>query len=83
MQSIALKMKDELESQYKNLKALNSWAILVGYDGGRKSTSRFANVNDYIPGMFQQIDRMPMRRREIKEQQQAGISCELALTSGA
>lgn len=63
---------------------MESWAILVGYDGYRKNTYQSTNVIDFVPGMFHQIDRMPMRRGEITHQQQLVITCDSNsyLTSG-
>ena len=75
-QSIAQGLKQNLEGKYSNLRSMPSWAILVGYDGYRKNTYQSTNVNDFAPGMFRQIDGMPMRRGEMAQQQRKGITCD-------
>jgi len=84
-QNVAQEMKENLEGKYSNLSGMRSWAILVGYDGYRKNTYQSTDVNDFVPEMFTQIDRMPMRRGEMVEQQRLGISCSQGsfMTSGA
>jgi len=82
-QSSALRIQEELKSKYRNLRDRDSWAILVGYDGQRKNTFSSSNVNDYIQTMFQQIDRMPMRQSEIKQQKKYNIDCNPSITSGS
>ena len=78
-------MKENLERKYANLSGMMSWAILVGYDGYRKNTYQSSDVNDFVPGMLRQIDRMPMRRGEMAQQQRRGITCSQGsfMTSGA
>ena len=75
-QSVAQGLKQNLEGKYSNLRSMQSWAILVGYDGYRKNTYQSTNVNDFVPGMFRQIDGMPMRREEMAQQQRKGITCD-------
>ena len=75
-QSVAQGLKQNLEGKYSNLRSMQSWAILVGYDGYRKNTYQSTNVNDFAPGMFRQIDGMPMRRGEMAQQQRKGITCD-------
>ena len=75
-QSVAQGLKENLEGKYSNLRSKQSWAILVGYDGYRKNAYQSTNVNDFVPGMFRQIDGMPMRRREIARQQNSDITCD-------
>jgi len=75
-QSVAQGLKQNLEGKYSNLRSMESWSILVGYDGYRKNTYQSTNVNDFVPGMFRQIDGMPMRRGEIARQQKLGITCD-------
>ena len=62
------------------------WGVLVGYDGGKKQQYSSDNVQTYLQGMFDTIDRMPMRRREMKEQERDGIGCVMSgmsVNSGA
>merc|ERR1712154_365729 len=54
-QSVAQGLKQNLEEKYSNLRSMQSWSILVGYDGYRKNTYQSTNVNDFVPGMFRQI----------------------------
>jgi len=75
-QSVAQGLKQNFEGKYSNLRSMESWSILVGYDGYRKNTYQSTNVNDFVPGMFRQIDGMPMRRGEIARQQKLGITCD-------
>ena len=82
-QSIGERIREELLSTYKNLNKRSNWAVLIGYDGYRKNTYLSRNINEYLPGMFNQIDRMPMRRREMQQQLQSGISCNPPLASSA
>jgi len=82
-QSIGERIKQELLSTYKNLNERSNWAVLIGYDGYRKNTYLSRNISEYLPGIFNQIDRMPMRRREIQQQLQSGISCNPPLASSA
>ena len=82
-QSIGERIREELLSTYKNLNERSNWAVLIGYDGYRKNTYLSRNINEYLPGMFNQIDRMPMRRREMQHQLQSGISCNPPLASSA
>lgn len=84
-QSSAEKIKQNLVGKYTNLAEIKSWSMLVGYDGYRKNTYRSTDVNDFVSGMLKQIDRMPMRRQEIKRQQNLGINCNqpAPMTSGA
>ena len=82
-QSIGDRIKEELLSRYKNLNDTSNWAVLIGYDGSRKNTYISRNINEYLPSMFKQIDRMPMRRREMQQQLQSGISCSPPLASSA
>jgi len=82
-QSIGERIREELQSRYKNLNDTTTWAVLIGYDGYRKNTYLSRNINEYLPGMFDQIDRMPMRRREMQQQLQSGIRCYPPLASSA
>merc|ERR1719242_411429 len=82
-QSTGERIREELLSTYKNLNERSNWAVLIGYDGYRKNTYLSRNINEYLPGMFKQIDRMPMRRNEMQQQLQSGISCNPPLASSA
>ena len=82
-QSIGEQIREELLSTYKNLNERSNWAVLIGYDGYRKNTYLSGNINEYLSGMFDQIDRMPMRRREMQQQLQSGIRCYPPLASSA
>ena len=82
-QSIGERIREELLSTYKNLNERSNWAVLIGYDGYRKNTYHSRNISEYLLDMFNQIDRMPMRRREMQQQLQSGISCNPPLASSA
>jgi len=84
-QPSAEKIKEHLVGKYGNLGNIESWSILVGYDGYRKNTYRSTDINNFVPEMFKQIDRMPMRKQEIKRQKELGINCNqnTHMTSGA
>ena len=82
-QSIGEQIREELLSTYKNLNERSNWAVLIGYDGYRKNTYLSRNISEYLLDMFNQIDRMPMRRREMQQQLQSGINCNPPLASSA
>jgi len=70
-QELSEELGEGLKSRYSNL-GDGFWAILIGYDGGRKM---LFNTNVNFNAIFNRIDTMPMRRREMADQRQQGISC--------
>lgn len=71
-QELSQELREGLKSRYSYLGDAPFWAILIGYDGGRKMIFR-TDVN--FPAIIDRIDTMPMRRREMADQRQQGISC--------
>lgn len=56
---------------YRDLPLHNHWCLLIGYDGGRKRMYRKVK----FVSIFDKIDSMPMRQREIEQQRKKMISC--------
>merc|ERR1712117_676376 len=71
-QDLSAELGEGLRSRYSDLGDAPFWAVLIGYDGGRKMVFR-TDVD--FPAIFSRIDTMPMRRREMADQRQQGISC--------
>merc|ERR1712241_1453702 len=71
-QELSQELGEGLKSRFSDLGNVPFWAILMGYDGGTKMVFR-TDVN--FPAIFNRIDTMPMRRREMADQRQQGISC--------
>lgn len=58
---------------FRDLPKTNYWAILLGYDGGRKRMYR-KDVN--FPAVFDRIDSTAIRQREEMIQKQKKIECK-------
>ncbi|XP_059095801.1 coiled-coil domain-containing protein 80-like [Tigriopus californicus] len=56
---------------YRDLPLHNHWCLLIGYDGGRKRMYRKVK----FVSIFDKIDSMPMRQREMEQQRKKMITC--------
>ena len=60
-----------LKDLYRDLPMFRQWALLLGYDGGRKRMYRRVN----FPALIDKIDGMPLRQREKMLQEAKNIEC--------
>ena len=61
-----------LHDLYRDLPNFRQWALLLGYDGGRKRMYRRVN----FPALVDKIDSMPLRQREKMLQKTKNIECK-------
>ena len=73
---LTLDLKDDivrhLVTVYDDLKFRSHWALLLGYDGGRKRA--FSRLN--FDAFHAKIDSMPMRQREMAQQRERNVACK-------
>ncbi len=67
-----------LSDLYRELPNMETWAVLLGYDGGRKRL--FRRVSNFL-ALIERIDASPDRRREEMLQKLTSTDCKSGLAA--